>query len=135
MPLLELLLQHKEFLIIVILLVIIFVGFSYVKVIHMQDESYRTDNATLKMNLETSNESIKALQTTIDQQNSAINQLKSAADARVQAHAVEIAAANSKADTYRQQALTILTLKSPTSDKCADANNLINSEILKNAKK
>jgi hypothetical protein len=74
------------------------------------------------------------LQSSIDQQNTAVEQLKSAADARVQSHAVEISAANAKAETYRQQALDILRLK-PNTDKCASASALINSEVAKNAKK
>jgi chromosome segregation ATPase len=135
MPFLELLLQHKEFIVILILLIGIGAGFSYVKVLNAQMETLKTQNATLESNLETSNNSIKTLQTSLDTQNKAVDDLKTAADQRVQAHATEIAAANAKADTYRQQALDILRLKPTNPDQCKAANDLINSEILKNAKK
>ena len=135
MPFLELLLQHKEFLVIIILLIGILLGFLYIKVLHEENAKLETENSTLSANLKASNDSIVTLQTSITTQNKAVEDLKTAADARAQSHATEIAAANAKADTYRQQALDILRLKPSDPDQCKAANNLINSEILKNAKK
>lgn len=135
MPILTLLFQYREFIAILILLLGIWGGFEYVKHLHEEVVSLKSDNATLTANLTASNNSIKTLQAAVDQQNAAVDNLKSAADARVQSHAVEIAAANSKAETYRQQSLDIMRLVPKGTDKCAQADSLINSEIVKNAKK
>jgi hypothetical protein len=135
MPILELLLTHKEFFVILILLMFIGFGFMYIKVLHAENSSLKSANATLSSELVASNNSIKDLQASVDEQNTAINNLKSAADARVQSHAVEIAAANAKAETYRQQAMDILKAKPQTTNNCDSANDLINQEILKNANK
>ena len=135
MPFVELLLQHKEFLVIVALLIGIMMGFLYIQTLHAENAKLETDNATLSANLRASNDSIVTLLASITTQNTAIDKLKADADARVQSHATEIAAANAKAETYRQQALDILRLKPSNPDQCKAANNLINSEILKNAKK
>lgn len=134
MPFLTILLEHKEFLLILVLLLGIFLGFQYVKHLHSENEELKTTNSTLAANLQASNDSLKTLSASITTQNAAVDQLKTAADARVQTHAVEIAAANAKAETYRQQALDILRVK-PAADVCKSANDLINAEILKNGKK
>ena len=110
-------------------------GFLYIKALHAENAKLETENSTLNANLKASNDSIVTLQTTITTQNKAVEDLKTAADARVQSHAVEIAAATAKADTYRNQALDILRLKPSNPDQCKSANDLINNEILKNGKK
>lgn len=130
MPILTLLFQYREFIAILLLLAAIWGGFEYVKHLHEEVVTLKSDNATLTTNLTASNNSIKTLQAAIDTQNAAVDNLKAAADARVQSHSVEIAAANAKADTYRQQALDIMRLKDPTTNKCAQANALINSVIV-----
>lgn len=135
MPFVELLLQHKEFLVIVVLLVGMLMGFLYIKALHAENAKLETENSTLAANLKASNDSIITLQSSITIQNTAIDKLKTDADARVQSHAVEIAAATAKADTYRNQALDILRLKPSNPDQCKAANDLINNEILKNGKK
>ena len=139
MTLIELLLQHKEFLTILILLILLaavgFGTFAYIKVLNAENATLKANNATLQTDLATSNASIKNLQDNITEQNNAVTKLKADADARVQSHQVEIAAANAKAETYRQQALDILRLKPTNADKCKSADDLFNKEILKNAKK
>lgn len=135
MPIITLLLEHKEFILILVLILGIFAGLEYVKHLHTEVENLKTTNSVLSANLETSNKSIKTLQESINQQNAAVAQLKSAADQRAQSHATEIAAANIKADSYRQQAIDILKSKPQDADKCKSSNDLINSEILRNGKK
>ena len=135
MPFLTLLLEHKEFIVIVVLLIAGFLGLEYVKGLHSEVTELRTKNGVLEANLETSNKSIKDLQSAIATQNAAVDKMKADADARQQAHAVEIASANSKADTYRKQALDILMIKPQDPDKCKAANDLVNGEILKSVKK
>lgn len=135
MPFVELLLQHKEFLVIIVLLIGILLGFLYIKALHAENAKLETENSTLSANLKASNDSITTLQLSITTQNTAIDKLKTDADARVQSHAVEIATATAKADTYRNQALDILRLKPSNPDQCKAANDLVNNEILKNGKK
>jgi hypothetical protein len=135
MPLLELLLQHKEFLVILILLGMLGFGFMYVKVLHAENAVLKTNNATLTSDLATSNASIATLKGSVNDQNLAIEKLKTAADERAKAQQAEIAAAAKVSETFRQHALDIIKLKPDSSDKCKAADDLINQEILQNAKK
>ena len=135
MPFLELLLQHKEFLVILLLLGFLGFGFMYIKVLHAEMETLKSDNTTLTANLATSNASIANLEGKINEQNAAIETFKTAADVREKQHQVEIATAKATADTFVQRALDILKLKPDSTDKCKAANDLIDQEILKNVKK
>jgi septal ring factor EnvC (AmiA/AmiB activator) len=131
MPLLTLLLQHKEFLVILLLLGFLGFGFMYIKVLHAENAVLKTDNATLTSNLAASNASIARLQGSINDQNTAIDKLKTAADEREKANAALVAAAAKQAETFRVHALDILKLKPDSTDKCRAADDLINQEILK----
>src|SRR5271166_3984199 len=135
MPILELLLQHKEFLVILILLAMLGFGFMYVKVLHAENAVLKTNNATLTSDLATSNASIVTLKGSITEQNTAIDKLKTASDEREKANAALVATAAKQAETFRQHALDILKLKPDSTDKCKAANDLIDQEILKNGKK
>lgn len=134
MPFLTILLEHKEFLLILVLLIGIFLGFEYIKDLHADNIKLKNENILLATNLQTSNDSIKTLTASLATQNAAVDQLKNAADVREQANAIEIAKATAKADTYHQQAIDILKVR-PSSDLCKSANDLINSEIIRNGKK
>ena len=134
MPLLELLLNHKEFIVILILLLFLGFGFMYVKVLHAENAELKTDNATLTQNLAVSNKSIETLKASITDQNTAIEKMKTAADEREKANAAIVAQAKQQAETFRQHALDILKLKPDSTDKCKAADDLINSEILRNKK-
>jgi hypothetical protein len=134
MPLLELLLQHKEFIVILILLGMLGFGFMYVKVLHAENTVLKTNNATLTSDLATSNASIATLKGSVNDQNIAIEKLKTAADERAKAQQAEIAAAEKVAETFRQHALDILKLKPDSTDKCRAANDLVDSEILRGKK-
>lgn len=133
MPFLELLLSHKEFLIILVLLIFIGFGFMYVKVLHTENSELKANNATLTTSLTVSNKSIADLKQSVDLQNAAIDKMKAAAVAQQKAHAAALAVAQKVAATDRQRALDILKLKPTSTDKCQAANDLINKEIL-NAK-
>lgn len=135
MPLLEILLQHKEFFLIIILLIILALGGMYIKILHTENSELKTDNTTLSANLAASNDSIKTLQGTVSDQNIAIEKMKTAADERAKANAALITTASKTADTFRQHALDIVHLLPQGVDKCKDANDIFNSEIQKNVKK
>ena|SRR5271166_2019127 len=132
MDFLTFILTHKEFIIILILLTMLGAGGLYVRVLHAQNGELKANNATLTVSLQTSNDSIKTLQNSVNDQNTAIDKMKADADARQKAHAAEVAAATQKADSYHQQAVDILKLVPQGVDKCSAANDLINNEILKN---
>jgi len=129
------LLRHKEFIVSILLFVTVFIFFQHIKAIQKENGELKERNGQLVASLKTSNDSIKTLQGAIDMQNAAVEKLKADAEARQKAHDIEIAAAKSKADTYRQQSLDLMKLKPQAPDKCKSANDLINGEILKNAKK
>ena len=135
MPLLELLLQHKEFVVILLLLGFLGFGFMYIKVLHSEMEVLKANNTTLTADLATSNASIATLKSKIDEQNAAVESLKTAADQREKQNQAAVAAAKATADTFVQRALDIIKLKPDNADKCKAADDLINQEILKNAKK
>ena len=135
MPILEFILTHKEFIVILLMLVVLGFEFAYIKSLHLENTALKADNATLTSNLQASNNSIKTLQSSINDQNVAIDKLKAAADEREKENAAAILAAAKKADSYHQQAIDILKLKPQSADKCQSANDLINQEILKNVKK
>jgi len=142
-------LDHKEFLVILILLGALGLGFLYIKTLHAENASLisqktalETQNKTLKDNITSlegnlaiSNKSITDLQKAISDQNTAINVLKNMEVERALANAKDIAAAAAKADSYRQDAINILKQKPQLADKCTAANSLYNQEIRKNAKK
>jgi len=135
LELLNLLLNHKEFIVILLLLGFLGFGFMYIKVLHAENAALKTDNATLTSNLKTSNDSITRLQGTITDQNTEINKWKIAAQEREAANAAAIAAAQKQAQQWQQHAENILKMKPDNTDKCKAANDLIDQEILQNAKK
>ena len=139
MGIISILMGNKNLVIGLILIGLILIALTagagvYIKILKAELATAEAEKVALTTELGVSNNSIKTLQGSIDQQNAAVDRLKSAADARVQSHAVEIAAATAKANTYRQQALDILKIM-PTTDKCKSADDLINSEISKDGKK
>jgi len=135
MPILEFILTHKEFMIILILFGALFLGFGYIKILHAEYAKVKADNAALTTELTVSNNSIKTLQASILDQNSAIDKLKAASDAKLQENQKQLSIANTKAETYHQAALDLMKAKPDSSNKCTAANDLLNQEITKHVKK
>ena len=135
MPILALLMQYKNFAITGIVSLVLCLGFFYVSHLRTENKALLAENTALTVKLETSNTSIKILQLSVDQQNTAIDKFKSAADARVKAHAAEIAASKVTSQTYKKKASEIMNSVPDDTNKCKAANDLISQEILKNAKK
>lgn len=113
------------------------IGGSFFYVYHLRSEvaSLTEKNTGLTADLKVSQDSVKSLQTSINDQNTAITKLQSDALARVASHAAELAAAQKIATTATTRSATILAMKpSPDTTLCNSGNALINQEI-QNAKK
>jgi len=108
---------------------------GYIHHLRYQVTDLRTQNSAISSALRISESSVKTLQANIDAQNSAINRLKTDADAREQAHAAEITQAKTNADFYKKKADDLMKRQPPQNvNRCDAANSLINEEILKNVK-
>ena len=130
----ELLLKNWK-LIVAILLITIIAGLGvYIKILHGDISTLNAEKQTIKAELDVSQASVKSLQIAINEQNAAVDKLKADSDAREQAHAAEIAAAKTTADTAKKKAAQLMSTVSPQNlSKCDAANELINQEI-QNAK-
>ena len=118
------------------ILLLSIVGGGYFYVTHLQKEvvSLTTKNTALETDLKVSQDSVKSLQGAIADQNTAIDNMKAAADAREKTHAAELAAAKTASNNRKTQATVIMNAKIPqNTSACNAANDLINKEI-QNAK-
>lgn len=115
----------------IILLVVALAGVGiYVKVLKSNLEVCQQEKATISAKLEVSQEAVKNLQGAINEQNIAIEKMKTAADERAKANQAELNRAQATANTFKQQATDILKNVAPQGvPKCDAANLLINSEI------
>lgn len=132
---LKLLLSNKSIIANILLLLALASAGIYIRILNLENSNLEKDVVSLKNKLRISDESIKELQGKIDDQNKAIDKLKKDSDDREKAHASEIAIANAKAGSYKQQASDILKMMSQNPDKCKASDDAINMEILKNVKK
>jgi hypothetical protein len=108
---------------------------GYIHHLRYQVSDLRTQNSAISAALRISEGSVKTLQASIDSQNSAINRLKTDADAREQSHAAELTQAKTNADFYKKKAEDLMKRQPPQNvTRCDAANSLINEEILKNVK-
>lgn len=129
------LLLNKYVIGLILLVALIGGGFFYVYHLRSEVSSLTAKNTGLETDLKVSQDSVKTLQTSIDQQNTAINKLQTDADARVASHASELAAAQKATILAVGRAGTILATKPPPdASLCNSANALIDQEI-QNAKK
>ena len=115
----------------IILLVVALAGVGiYVKVLKSNLEVCQQEKATISAKLEVSQEAVKNLQGAINEQNIAIEKMKTAADERAKANQAELNRAQATVNTFKQQATDILKNVAPQGvPKCDAANLLINSEI------
>ena len=129
------LLNNKNLVIGFILVAILAGGVGYIEILRSQKATLVAEKATITTQLTESQANLKQLQNDIQTQNSAIDKLKSDADARAASHAVEIKKAQATANNYKQQAADLLKRQAEANiPKCDAANSLIN-EVLKNANK
>ena len=119
----------------IILVAILAAGLGYIKILQSEKLALVAEKATLTTQLTESQANLKQLQNDIQAQNTAIDTLKTEADARVAKHAAEVKVAQATAKSYKQQADDLLNSKAPAGvPVCQAANALINGEI-KNAHK
>jgi len=118
-----------------IILAIVLGGMTiYIKVLKNDVARLNAEKDSISLQLQVSQNSVTSLRDSINDQNVAIDKLKSDADARVAAHKAEIDAANAKAGNYKRQATDLMNRTIPPNDTaCKAANDLMN-EVLKNAK-
>ncbi len=129
MAFIELLLQHKEFFVILLLLAGIFAEFTYIKVLQLDIEKEKAASTTLQIRYDTANSRAELLQSQLQNQNAKIDNLQKEQEARVKAHAAELANANRRAANYKAEADALLKKKPTSSNLCISANDLINEEI------
>ena len=127
---LSFILNNKMLILVIILLAIITGGGIYVKILKSDEATLVAQKETISTQLAESQANLLQLQTSIQDQNSAIDKLKSAADERVAQHAVGIQQANAVAATYKQKADALLKSRVPVNtSSCSASNDLINLEI------
>jgi hypothetical protein len=80
--------------------------------------------AAVQADLDTCHANDQALEASLAAQNSAVDRLKAEGDARVAASAKAVSSARAVAESYRQNAASILKAR-PGADKCASADALI----------
>jgi predicted nucleic acid-binding Zn-ribbon protein len=126
----ELILKNWK-LIVAIGLVAVMAGLGvYIRILHGDISTLEEKAKTAQAELEVSQASVKSLQIAINDQNTAIDKLKTDTDAREKAHAVEIAVAKTTANTAKKRAADLMASMAPQNiSKCDAANQLINSEI------
>ena len=132
---LSFLLNNKMLILVIVLLACLGGEYVYITTLRAQAQTLIAEKATLTTMLTESQTNLRQLQNDIQAQNTAIDVLKTEADARVAKHAAEVKAAQATAKTYKQQADDLLNSKAPAGvPVCQAANALINGEI-KNAHK
>lgn len=127
---LTLLLKNWQLVVIGLLLAALAGSGVYITLLKSQKDTLVAEKGTLTTLLDVSQANLVQLKNDIQAQNTAINALKTEADARVAKHATEVKAAQSIANTYRQKADDLLKRRAPQNvPKCDSANDLINSEL------
>ena len=122
---------NNKMLILVLLLVAACGGeYVYITTLKAETQTAIAEKDKINVMLTESQANLKQLQNDIQAQNTAIDTLKSEADARVAKHAAEVKQAQDVAKTYKDKADALLKLKAPQNvPKCDAANDLINQEI------
>lgn len=124
------LLNNKTLIAGLILISIIAGGYGYIHVLKAENATIAAEKTTLTTQLTESQANIKQLQNDIQAQNTAVDKLKSDADARLAQNQKEVRAAQATASTYKQQAADLLKRQAAVNvPKCDAANSLINEEI------
>src|SRR5574337_876145 len=102
----------------------------YVKTLKGNIAQCEAEKDSLVVKLEVSNASIAALQTSINEQNAAVEKFKSAADERAKKNATDLAKARSEAANYKKKAGTIITRVAPSDVTTCDAANQLINEVI-----
>ncbi len=129
------LLSHRMTVFVALLLMFIAGQGAYVSVLGSRLDLAKSQKDLLSTQLSSSRASVQQLELSLEDQNTAIEKIKSAADERVKAHAAEVQKAQQLASTYKARAEELLRKDKPNNKSSCDAvDDLINEE-LRNAKK
>ena len=102
----------------------------YVALLRGNLATCEAEKKVLVAELEVSQASVKNLQIAINDQNTAIEKLKSDSDTREKSHQQEIAKAKITSESFKKQAADILKKIAPQNiSKCDAANQVINEEL------
>jgi len=134
MGILSFVMGNKNLIMLAILAATFLGGLVYIKVLKSELATAIAEKNVVIAELQVSQASVKSLMNSLDEQNKAIEKLKTAADARVAAHAVALAKAKETSMLYSKQAQYLMSLQPPVDrPRCDAANDLFNLEI-QNAK-
>ena len=126
------LLGNKNVIIVIILAVLVSAVGGYIAVLRSKVETLTEKNKALDIELSVSKASVVTLRASIDEQNAAVEQMKTAADNRTLAFLDELAKAKETSTNYRNQAALLLKKTSPQNmSKCDAANQLINEGLIR----
>ena len=88
------------------------------------------ENITLSIQLEVSNDSVKQLMLSVDDQNKSIEKFKSDSDVRLSAHQAELLVAKNSRNMAELKASRLLATVVPVGvNDCTASNNLVNEEL------
>jgi len=112
-----------------LLLVIVVMGVN-IKFLRNSNDNLKHEKEILSQQLDLSQASVKKLQSAIEDQNKAVEELRTDAEKRAKVNKAEIAKAQGIAANYKKQAEDLKNRKPPQNqNRCDAANELINSEI------
>lgn len=135
MGVIALLLKNKTLVIIGLLLVALAGSVFYIKQLTGENNTLVAQNTNLSNLLESSQGTVKQLQNDISTQNQAVEDLKTAADARKKESEVLVKKAQDSAAAYKKRADDLLKRVVPQTVSRCDAANLLIDEEITNAKK
>ena len=135
MGILSFLIENKTFLVIIAAIGIIVAQYAYISTLRSKNETLIAEKETLSTKLVESQANLKQLQNDIKTQNDAIDKLKKDSDIRAAKNAVEVKAAQEKANIHKSHAEELLKRIAPQDMSKCDAANLIINEEIKNAHK
>lgn len=122
--------KNWKFVIIAALLAALAASGFYIKLLQAQKATLTSEKNALITELSVSNNSIKSLQGSIDEQNTAIRLLEESADLREKESAKEIEKARVFARNAKKRADEIIKLSKPVGvESCTAANILFDQEI------
>lgn len=125
-----LLLKNWQLVVIALLLASLAATGVYVKFLKSNIIALEAEAASLTVKLQVSNASIATLQKSIDEQNTAVQKFKEAADARAQVNLAEILKAKAESANQKKRADSIMVRVIPQNTSACDAaNQLFNEEI------
>lgn len=106
----------------------------YNEILKLQKADLTTENKSLKGQLEQSQANVLQLKTNIDQQNKAIDDIKSAADKHLAEQQGQLNAAKVVAAAYKKKAVDIMTVVKPDGVSDCNASNDLFNQAITNAK-